>query len=141
VLGESGSPLDLQRAWGARLAPPWETIGDAVGHIARSGDPIEVLNLVSVIGLTALGIYALRRLPLEYGLYAVALLALLWVRDTDNLSPLMSAARYGLVIFPCFMAGAVVLRGRPGLAAGVIAVAAIVQVALFVYWVRWGFVG
>ena len=141
VLGESGSPIDLQRAWGARLAPPWETIGDAIGHIARRGDPIEVLNLASIVGLTALGLYGVRRLRTEYGLYALALLALLWVRDTDNLSPLMSAARYGLVIFPCFMVGGALLRARPGLAVSLLAASAAVQVALFVYWVRWGFVG
>jgi hypothetical protein len=141
VLGEAGSPIDLQRAWGARLAPPWEAIGDALGHIARRGDPIEVLNLGTVVTLTALGVYALRRLPLEYGLYALASLALLWVRDTDNLSPLMSAARYGLVVFPSFVAAGLLLRTRPALAAGLIATFAIVQIALFTYWVRWGFVG
>lgn len=141
VAGETGSPLDLQRAWGARLAPPWQTLGDALSHIGGTGDPIEVLNVVALIGLTALAIYALRRLPLEYGLYAIASVALLWLRDTENLSPLMSAARYGLVIFPCFIAAARVLRGRGLVAASVLGVCAFAQVALFVYWVRWGFVG
>ncbi len=141
VVGETSSPFDLQQAWGARLAPPWQSIGDALGHIARSGDPIEVLNLVSVVGLTVLAGYGLRRLPPEYGLYALASLALLWLRDTDNLSPLMSAARYSLVIFPCFMIGAQLLRGRPGIAIALLAISSVMQVALFVYWVRWGFVG
>lgn len=53
----------------------------------------------------------------------------------------MSAARYSLVIFPCFMIGALLLRRRIGLTAGLLAISAVVQVALFVYWVRWGFVG
>src|SRR5438552_1630843 len=141
VIGETGSPFDLQQAWGARLAPPWQSIGDAVGHIARTGDPIEMLNLLSVVGLTAVALYGFRRLPLEYGLYALASLALLWLRDTDNLSPLMSAARYSLVIFPCFMIGAVLLRSRLGIAAGLLAISAVIQTALFVYWVHWGFVG
>jgi hypothetical protein len=141
VVGETGSPLDLQQAWGARLAPPWESIGDALGHIFRTGDPIEVLNLVSVVGLTVIGVYGFRRLPLEYGLYALPSLALLWVRDTQNFSPLMSAARYSLVIFPCFMVGAQLLRRRRGLGAGILAISAVIQIALFVYWVRWGFVG
>lgn len=141
VLGETGSPFDLQQAWGARLAPPWQTIGDAIGHIARTGDPIEVLNVLSVVGLTIVALYGLRKLPLEYGLYALASLALLWLRDTDNLSPLMSAARYSLVIFPCFMIAALLLRSRPGVAAALIAISAVIQIALFVYWVHWGFVG
>jgi hypothetical protein len=141
VVGETGSPLDLQQAWGARLAPPWESIGDALGHIFRTGDPIEVLNLVSVVGLTVIGVYGVRRLPLEYGLYALPSLALLWVRDTQNFSPLMSAARYSLVVFPCFMVGAQLLRRRRGLGAGILAISAVIQIALFVYWVRWGFVG
>ncbi|HKC92373.1 MAG TPA: hypothetical protein VKE23_13700, partial [Candidatus Limnocylindria bacterium] len=76
-----------------------------------------------------------------YGLYALASLALLWLRDTDNLSPLMSAARYALVIFPCFMIAAVLLRSRRGMAAGLLGVSAAVQIALFVHWVHWGFVG
>ena len=53
----------------------------------------------------------------------------------------MSAARYSLVIFPCFMIGAQLLRRRRGFAAGLLAVSAVIQIALFVYWVRWGFVG
>ena len=141
VVGETGSPLDLQQAWGAHVAPPWQTIGDALGHIARTGDPIEILNLFSVIGLTVLAVYGVRRLPPEYGLYGLGSLALLWVRDTENLSPLMSAARYSLVIFPCFMIGAQLLRRRRVLAAGLLAVSAVIQITLFVYWVRWGFVG
>ena len=134
VIGETGSPFDLQQAWGARLAPPWQSIGDAVGHIARTG---------SLDGGAArrCALYGFRRLPLEYGLYALASLALLWLRDTDNLSPLMSAARYSLVIFPCFMIGAVLLRSRLGIAAGLLAISAVIQTALFVYWVHWGFVG
>ncbi len=140
-VGETGSPFDLQQAWGARLALPWQTIGDALAHIARTGDPIEVLNLMSVIGLTILAVYGFRRLPPEYGLYALASIALLWLRDTDNVSPLMSAARYSLVIFPCFMIGAQMLRQRRGIAIGILAISSVIQVALFVYWVRWGFVG
>jgi len=100
-----------------------------------------MLNLLSVVGLTAVALYGFRRLPLEYGLYALASLALLWLRDNDNLSPLMSAARYSLVIFPCFMIGAVLLRSRLGIAAGFLAISAVIQTALFVYWVHWGFVG
>jgi len=53
----------------------------------------------------------------------------------------MSAARYSLVIFPCFMIGAVLLRSRLGIAAGLLAISAVIQTALFVYWVHWGFVG
>jgi hypothetical protein len=141
VVGETGSPFDLQRAWGARLAPPWESIGDALSHIARTGDPIEVLNLLAVVGLTVLAVYGFRRIPAEYGLYALASVALLWLRDTENLSPLMSAARYSLVIFPCFMVAAQLLRARRGLAVGILAISSVIQIALFVYWVRWGFIG
>jgi hypothetical protein len=141
VAGETGSPFDLQQAWGARLAPPWQSMGDAIGHIARTGDPIEVLNLLSVIGVTVLAVYGFRRLPPEYGLYAIASVALLWLRDTENLSPLMSAARYALVIFPCFMIAAQILRRRPAITIGILAISSAIQLALFVYWVHWGFVG
>ena len=53
----------------------------------------------------------------------------------------MSAARYSLVIFPCFMIGAQLLRRRRGIAIGVFAISSAIQITLFVYWVRWGFVG
>jgi mannosyltransferase PIG-V len=141
VVGENASPAALQQAWGVRLAAPWESMGHALGHIARTGDPIEVLNVLAVVGLTVLGLYGLRWLPLEYGLYAVTSLALLWVRDTDNFSPLISSARYSLVIFPCFMIAAQLLRRRVGLAAGLLVISAVIQIVLFVHWVRWGFVG
>jgi len=75
------------------------------------------------------------------GPVALASLALMWLRDTQNMSPLMCAARYPLVIFPCFMIGAELLRTRRGMAAGFLAISAMIQVTLFVYWVRWGFVG
>jgi hypothetical protein len=39
------------------------------------------------------------------------------------------------------MVGAQLLRRRRGLAAGILAVSSVIQIALFVYSVRWGFVG
>jgi hypothetical protein len=53
----------------------------------------------------------------------------------------MSAARYSVVIFPCFMIAAQLLRRRPAIAIGILAISSVVEVALFTYWVRWGFVG
>lgn len=141
VVGESLSPLDVQRAWGNQTAAPWQTLTDALGHIAATGDPIELLNLATVVLLTALALAAIRVLPAELSAYALLSVALLWLRDTHNLSPMMSAARYGLVIFPCLIVAALALRRRPALAALIAVVGLVTQVTLFSYCVRWGFVG
>jgi hypothetical protein len=39
------------------------------------------------------------------------------------------------------MIGAHLLRRRRGLAVALLAISAVIQVTLFVHWVRWGFVG
>jgi hypothetical protein len=39
------------------------------------------------------------------------------------------------------MLGAQALRRRRGVVVGLLSISAVIQIALFVYWVRWGFVG
>jgi hypothetical protein len=72
-----------------------------------------VLGAVAVVG-------ALRRLPVAYGAYAVAALALPLSYPVSP-QPLASLPRYEVVLFPLFMWGALWLRRRrltePGLAA------------------------
>lgn len=143
VLGEARIGLAGQAPWGYRVVPPWETLIASWDYIVQhAGQPsaaVEALNLVSLVGFTAIALLAVRRLPLEYALYALPSIALLLVRQMW-LSPLMSVSRFVLVLFPCTILIAMWLAPRPRLATAWVVASLLVQLALFQYWVRWGFV-
>jgi len=80
-----------------------------------------------------------RRLPVSYTLYVVPSAAVLLLRETW-FSPLMSVSRFCVVLFPGTMLLALWLAPRPRLAAAWLAVSFAMQLVLFQYWVRWGFV-
>jgi hypothetical protein len=89
------------------------------------GNPLMVagqnLMLFGFLALGAVaGVGALRRLPVAYGAYAVAALALPLSYPVSP-QPLASLPRYEVVLFPLFMWGALWLRRRrltePGVAA------------------------
>src|SRR5207245_1036213 len=44
-IGLPGSILSLQPLWGVRMVPPWQALGDSVGHIVRTVDLNEALNI------------------------------------------------------------------------------------------------
>jgi Mannosyltransferase (PIG-V) len=135
--------LDPQAPWGLSLVLPWDALAASAAYIQREfGKPtatIEALNLIALalaFGITVLGI---RRVPPVYSLFAVSMLALYPFRMMA-FSPLMSVSRYVLVVFPCFIVAGLWLARRPRLAVGWLVVSALIQVALYQYWVRWGFV-
>jgi hypothetical protein len=138
-LGLQGSILSLQPQWGVRTAPPWQSLAHSFEHIALTGDANEILNL-ACLAFVAITLVAWTRMPLDLLLYGLATTVLLLTRDQDNLSPLLGVSRYVLVIFPCFLALARLLSPRPRLAAAVLLISGSMELALFTYWVRWGFV-
>jgi hypothetical protein len=145
VVGEQRAGPDLLAFWGYRVVPPWEALASSWSYITSDSIPpgfgnIEALNLVCLFAFTALAIWAAVRLDIAYGLYALTSLALLFPRQMF-FSPLMSSARYVLVVFPCFIVFAFWLSRRPLLAWGWLILSATLQLVLFQYWVRWGFVG
>lgn len=122
-------------AWHRRTATPVEGLWDAlsaawagVRQLAAGGnepvywtrsvsEPIRVaaLNIELLAALVALALgawLALRLLPRAYGWYAVAALTLPLCTPGEAL-PLLSLPRFGLVIFPVFMALAVWTSRRP----------------------------
>jgi len=142
VVGEHRSIFAMHASWpwGYHRVVPWQALSDSWMHIVSTGDSIEFLNLVSIIGFSLLAIWATRRLPLGYALYVWPYLALLFTREM-LLSPLMSVARLVVVLFPCFIVLAIWMARRPWLSGGWLVVSGLMQIALLEYWVRFGFVG
>lgn len=94
--------IDAQAMWsGGRLRWPWESGTMAWERIVEQGDVVTALNLVALVLFAGLAIAALRWLPLSYSLFVLPQLALIAVRAPTW--PLMSGARYLLVLFPCFV--------------------------------------
>jgi hypothetical protein len=139
VVGERGSLLGQQAAFGYQIVPPWEALAASWAHIASSGDLIEALNLVCLLGFGLLALVLITRRQIGYALYAVPYLALLFTREMWY-SPLMSDSRYVLVLFPCFMLVATWLARRPWLAAGWLVAGLLLQAILLEYYVHFGFV-
>jgi hypothetical protein len=140
-VGETRSMLEVAEPWGDRLSTPWDALAASWAFIvARGGDPPELINLASLLGAIGLTAYAAWRLPLAYALYAAPYLVLLACRQSGA-APIESVARYVVVLFPCFIALAIVLTPHRYLAAGWLLVCLMLQVVLFERWVHFGFVG
>ena len=143
VIGAEKSGVDLLAPWGYTLVLPTDALAAAWGYITSGrGDiprAIETLNLVALLGAAAVALLGARRLPVAYGLYVLPSLGLLFFREM-YFSPLMSASRYVLVLFPCFMIAASWLAPHRKLAAGLVVIGAVLEIVLFGYFARWGFV-
>ena len=122
--GHAFAPFHAEAAWKRHFAGPWGgiwegTVGaaDAIralvtGHrtpswldVARNDIPIPRYNLLQFAALVfalvaAVGV--VRRLPLAYGVYTIAFLALPLSYPSGS-QPLISLSRFVLVIFPFFM--------------------------------------
>lgn len=141
-VGEHQSGLGAQALWGYQITAPWDALAASLKFISTVNDSraqIETFNLICLLAFSGVAVAAARRLPLAYTLYSLPSLALLFTRDM-YFSPLMSVSRYVLVVFPCFMMVAFWLRDRPKLAGAWLILSVLVQLTLFQYYVRWGFV-
>jgi hypothetical protein len=96
------TPLETQDAWGGRSFHfPWDVVAASLNWAVDRHDPLQLLNLATLIGF-GLGIVAgLRRLPVAYSLIAIPQVLLLATRLQPT--PLTSTARYLLVVFPVFV--------------------------------------
>jgi hypothetical protein len=100
VVGKS--PLDTQDAWGGRnFHPPWDVVTASWNWAIDRHDPLQVLNLATLIGFGLAVIAGLRRLPVAYSLIAIPQVALLATRIQPT--PLGSTVRYLMVVFPVFI--------------------------------------
>jgi hypothetical protein len=157
------SPLRAQHdVWDRRTVTPfqglWDALsagwagvrqlasgGDAVVYWTRStGEPIRVaaLNLVLLATLVALAlgiVLCFRALPRVYGWYALAAV-LLPLSTPGHALPLLSLPRFGLVIFPVFMALAGWASRRPGVNTAVLIAFPLLLGLFTAQWATWQWV-
>jgi hypothetical protein len=103
------SPIDAERShWGYGVAPPWEVISRAVRWMidpANAGfRDIQILtglHLALIAAFLVLLAAGMRFLPVAYILYVAPQLGVLLVGGP--VTPLASASRYMLVMFPVFV--------------------------------------
>jgi hypothetical protein len=96
------TPLDTQDAWGGRnFHWPWDVAVASWNWTVERHDPLQFINLGTLIGFGLAILVGLRRLPVAYSLVAIPQVALLATRLQPT--PLTSTARYLLVVFPVFI--------------------------------------
>ena len=96
-------------------------------------------SLVALVVFVPLAIVAWRRFGAPYGLFAVLSLALPLSYPSARW-PLLSLPRFGLVIFPLFLALAALTAGRPRLHTAVVACSGVLLGVAIVQWALWQWV-
>jgi len=114
-LVQMGDPLGFLHAeayWVPRPRNPLFPIG-VFAKAVLAADPFrpEALALPVLLGFAAGAIWVARRMPLSYGIYAIAMV-LLAVRTGVYVHSFYSVPRYLAVIFPCYFAFATLLQPR-----------------------------
>ncbi len=96
------TPLDTQELWGGKsFHLPWEVVDASWQWAVDHHDPLQALNLITLVLFVFVTVLGLRRVPISYSLYALPQLILIGTRIQPI--PLTSTARYLLVIFPVFV--------------------------------------
>jgi hypothetical protein len=98
-----------------------------------------VQALAFLVLFLALTVVAWRRFGAPYGLFAAVSLAIPLAYPSSRW-PLLSLPRFGLVIFPFFLALAAVTAGKPRLHTAVVACSALVLGVAVVQWALWQWV-
>ena len=133
--GDTLAPFHAQDVWGRHFAGPYVGVWDGVkaafegarqllsaqrAHVyypIAAGSPFvaaghNLMLLAFLLAALPLFVLALRVLPLAYGVYAIAALALP-LSSPPAAQPLMSLPRFLVVLFPLSMAFAAWLAARP----------------------------
>jgi len=132
--GYGSSAAAYAAHWRTHVAWPWKTLADSVRSFFAT-PPHLILQLNLIFLVLACGLLLVRRLRMEYRLYAVASLTLFLTKNTDPL--LQSTMRYVLAVFPSFIALAIVLEKRHASMIGVCTFLALIDaVVLYEFW-RW----
>lgn len=118
IIRMSGLPLasDAYPAfWKTEVALPWSTLIASFRQVFSAPDAVLILNLLAlcVVFVPAF----VKRVRIEYALFALAMLALFLTKKTDPL--LQSTTRYVLAVFPAFASLASILTHPFFLALGV----------------------
>ena len=102
VVREPLSMTQINAYWGIQWLPPWAVLGRGIQFIAINGDGTELLNLLALLGgllACAAGVRFLRPSLVVYAATQV----LFALTHVSAVSPLASAARYMLTVFPMFL--------------------------------------
>jgi hypothetical protein len=100
---------------------------------------VNVEGLVALILFAALTVVAWRRFGAPYGVFCVVSLAIPLSYPSSRW-PLLSLPRFGLVIFPLFLALAALTAGRPRLHTAVVACSGLFLGIAIVQWALWQWV-
>ena len=112
------SPFDAEREhWGYANAPPWDVLGNAWRWMLDSANSnfadiqaMTAFHLVLIAIFLAAFVVGLRTLPVTYSLYVAPLLLVILLGGPAT--PLQSASRFMLVMFPVFVVLARAGRNR-----------------------------
>ena len=126
-------------------AGPLGGVWDALVHWTPSGAgvhhavAVNAEDLAFLVLFVALAVVVWRRFGSAYGLFAAISLAIPLSYPSSRW-PLLSLPRFGLVIFPFFLALAALTAGRPRLHTGVVACSSFLLGILVVQWALWQWV-
>ena len=125
--GPLGGIWDALTKWTPRNAGPQHAIA------------VNVEGLVALALFVALTVVAWRRLGAAYGLFAAVSLAIPLSYPSSRW-PLLSLPRFGLVIFPFFLALAVLAAERPRVHTAIVAASTLFLGVAVVQWALWQWV-
>jgi Mannosyltransferase (PIG-V) len=136
-----------QDEWHRHFSPagPFGGIWDALTNWAppnvgpQHAIAVNVEGLVALVLFIALTVVAWRRFGAAYGLFAAVSLAIPLSYPSSRW-PLLSLPRFGLVIFPFFLALAALSAGRPRIHTLIVAVSALFLGVAVVQWALWQWV-
>jgi hypothetical protein len=145
-IGDAWAFVHAQERWHRHLsaAGPLGGIWDAFTNWVPPGADhshaiaVNVEALVALALLVALTVVAWRRFGAPYGLFAAVSIAIPLSLPSDRW-PLLSMPRFGLVIFPVFLALAA-LGGRPRLHTAIVAVSSLFLGIAVAQWALWQWV-
>jgi hypothetical protein len=146
-VGDPWAFWNAQDRWHRELSPagPLGGIWSALVHWTPSdvgpqhAIAVNVEGLVALVLFVVLAVVAWRRFGAAYGLFAAVSLAIPLSYPSDRW-PLLSLPRFGLVIFPLFLALAAVVAGRPRAHTAVVACSALLLGVAVVQWALWQWV-
>jgi hypothetical protein len=149
-VGDPFAFLDAQERWHRHLSPagPLGGIWEGVRAVVESETPAgaapmhaaaaNAQGLVALAVFAALTVVAWQRFGAPYGLFAALSLALPLSVPSDRW-PLLSLPRFGLVVFPFFLALAA-LGGRPRVHAAILGCSALLLGVAVTQWALWQWV-
>ena len=137
VVGQTAAGLATQAAWGYHVVTPWQAL--SASFATAKVDPVEALNLASLVVFAGLTLAGARSLPLPFTLYSAANIGLILTRQMDTW-PLMSVSRYVLVLFPAFLVLGKLGERRPWLQQALCGLGLLLSATLFYQYVHFRFV-